>query len=286
MAQARTFSLGGSSRTGLLIAAILAAVTGVLVFVLLQSNDDGDAVQNVTGGGETTVVTANRNIAAREEITEDMLQLTKVPSNALLGGAVSDRALVVGRIARQPIFQGEQLVQDKLASEKRDLGLSYVVPEGMRGVGVEVSKVIGAGGLIRPGDRVDIVGVIDVEHTDVSTGREFTETRAFTFAQNIEVLAIEDKLLNVVRESGASDSEGTLVDQPEAEPEGTVTTLALTPQQFQNLMLADEKGVIRLGVRAPGDTEIIDIPNSNFLDLADPEFAELLRQALSRPAAN
>jgi pilus assembly protein CpaB len=283
MAQARTFSLGGSSRTGLLVAAILAAITGILVFALLRGNDDGDTVRSAVGGGETTVVTAKENIAAREEITEDMLELTKVPSGALLGGAFSDRGLVVGRIARQPIFKGEQLVQDKLASEKRDLGLSYVVPEGMRGIGVQVDKVIGAGGLIRPGDRVDIVGVIDVEHTDITTGREFTETRAFTFAQNVEVLAVEDQLLNVVREDGSSESEGALVDQPDADPDGEVVTLALTPLQSQNMLLADEKGVIRLGVRAPGDTEIVDLPNSNFLDLADPEFAELLRQALARP---
>jgi pilus assembly protein CpaB len=284
MTQARTFSLGGSSRTGLLIAAVLAAVTGVLVFVLLQGNDDGNTPGDFTGGGETTVVTANRNIDAREEITEDMLQLTKVPSNALLGGAFSDRGLVVGRIARQPIFQGEQLVQDKLASEKRDLGLAFVVPEGLRGIGVQVDKVIGAGGLLRPGDRVDIVGVIDVTHRDLATDREFTETRAFTLAQNIEVLAVAESLINTVREG--SNQEEASTDQPDADPEAQVVTLAMEPSASQNLLLTDEKGVIRLIVRAPGDDEIVDLPNSTFIDLADPAFAELLRQALSRPAAN
>ncbi|MEX0781866.1 MAG: Flp pilus assembly protein CpaB [Dehalococcoidia bacterium] len=282
MAQARSFSLGGSSRGGLLLAAILAAITGVLVFVLLQGNDDGDTVRNSNTGVETTVVTASRNIDAREEITEDMLQLTKVPANALLGGVFSDRDLVVGRIARQPIFQGEQLVQDKLASEKRDLGLSFVVPEGLRGIGVEVDKVIGAGGLLRPGDRVDIVGVIDVKHMDLTTEREFTETRAFTLAQNIEVLAVEESLLNTVREGSTQDEAST--DQPDADPEAQVVTLAMDPAGAQNLLLSDEKGAIRLIVRAPGDDAILDLPNTTFIDLADPAFAELLRQALSRPA--
>jgi pilus assembly protein CpaB len=281
MTQARTFSLGGSSRMGLLLAAVLAAVTGVLVFALLQGNDDGDTVKNATGGADTTVVTAKQNIAARTEIKEDMLEITKVPSNALLAGAFSDRNLVVGRIARQEIFKGEQLVSEKLASEKRDLGLSFVVPQGLRGVGVEVDKVIGAGGLLRPGDRVDVIGVVDVKYTDVATGRDFSETRSFTFAQNIEVLAVEDKLINTVRQG--SDQDEASVDQPDANPDAEVVTLAMKPAEVQNLLLASDKGKIRLAVRAPGDNEIIEMPNSSYLDLADPEFAKLLQQALAQP---
>lgn len=284
MAQARSFSLGGSSRTALLMAAILAAITGILVFALLQGNDDGGSVKNATTGGETTVVTAKQEIAARSEITEDMLQLTKVPSSALLSGAQTDRSLVVGRIARQDIHKGGQLVTADLATEKQDLGLPFVVPQGMRGIAVEVNKVIGAGGLLRPGDRVDIIGVIDVEYTDVTTGREFTQTQAFTMAQNVEVLAVEDQLLKTVRGSGANEANKTTsTNQAEADPEAKVVTLALPPQDAQNLLLADEKGVIRLSARPPGDTAIVELPNSNFLNLADPEFAKLLQDTLRTP---
>ncbi len=283
MAQARTFSLGGSSRTGLLLAAILAAVTGVLVFALLQGNDDGGSVKNATTGGETTVVTAKQEIAARSEITDDMLQLTKVPSSAILGGALSDRSLVVGRVARQDIHKGGQLVTADLATEKQDLGLPFVVPQGMRGIALEVNKVIGAGGLLRPGDRVDIIGVIDVKYTDLGTGRNYDQTQSFTMAQNIEVLAVEDKLLKTVRSSSDDSNKTTSTDQAVADPEAKVVTLALAPQDAQNLLLADEKGIIRLSARPPGDTAIVDLANSNFLNLADPEFAKLLQDALKVP---
>lgn len=287
MTQARTFALGGSSRLGLLLAAVLAVLTGLLVFAALRGSDSEPLVTTATGGAETTVVTAKQDIAARAEITAEMLQLTKVPANALLGGAYSDSTLVVGRVARIPIYAGEQLVQEKLASERSDLGLSYIVPQGMRAMGVKVDKVISPGGLIRPGDRVDVVAVVDVQYKDLITDKEFTETRAFTIAQNIQVLAVEQSLerqLAPVDGGTATESkaEGSPVDQPEPEPEGTVVTLALTPEATQQVLLTETKGKIRLVVRAPGDTEIVETEDSTFLSLADPTFQQLIIDALRR----
>jgi pilus assembly protein CpaB len=228
------------------------------------------------------VVTAKHDISARTEIKADMLELTKVPANALLGGAFSSNDLVVGRIARIPIYKGEQLVQDKLASEKSDLGLSYIVPTGTRAMGVKVDKVIGAGGLIRPGDRVDVIGVVDVKYTDIISDKEFTETRSFTIAQNVQVLAVEQKLENQPPLAGdkARASEGALVEQPEAEPEGTVVTLALAPDATQRVLITEEKGSLRLTVRAPGDTEIVEVDDTTFLSLADEQFQKVIIDSL------
>jgi pilus assembly protein CpaB len=282
MAQARSFNLGGSSRTGLLIAAILAAVTGVLVFILLQGNDDGSGVRIPDGDGETTIVTAAELIPAGTEITDDMLELTKVPTGVLLAGVFSDRSLVEGRIARYPIYAGEQLVQDKLATESEG-GISGAVPAGMRGIAIGVNRVVSPGGLVRPGDRVDILVVMDVEYTDVNTERSFTQTRSLTLGQNIEVLAVEDRIQNFVVRDEQAETAGTTTEQPDPDRDGGNITLAVAPQAAQNLLLADAKGEIRLSVRARGDDEIVELPNSSFIDLADPEFAELLRQVLARP---
>lgn len=289
MTQARSMALGGSSRLGLLLAGGLAVLTGLLVFAALNGNDSEPLVTTSTEGAETTVVTAREVIPARTEITADMLRLTRVPASALLGGAFTDSSLVVGRIARIPIYPGEQLVQDKLASSRTDLGLSYIVPEGLRAMGIKVDKVISPGGLVRPGDRVDVVAVVDVEYTDIISDKEFTETRSFTVAQNIQVLAVEQDLENQVPpvldattsgDGGSTTNEGSPVEQPEANPEGTVVTLAFSLQQTQEVLLAAEKGSIRLVVRAPGDDEIVELDDSTFLSLADPLFQELILEAL------
>jgi pilus assembly protein CpaB len=286
MTQAKTFQLGGSSRTGLLLAVGLAAIAGLLVFVATRgSDDDGGATRNISGGAETTVVTAKQDIPARTEIHSSMLELTKVPANSLLGGAFSSNDLVVGRIARIPIYRGEQLVQDKLASDRVDLGLAYIVPPGSRAMAVEVDKVIGAGGLIRPGDRVDVIAVVDVSYKDLVSDKAFVETRSFTLGQNIPVLAIEQDLQNQIplpadEKPTEAERDGALVDQPEAKPEGTVITLALPPELTQKILIAEEKGAIRLTVRAPGDNEIIETDDTTFLSLADDDFQRIIVETL------
>jgi pilus assembly protein CpaB len=294
MNRAASFSLGGSSRIGLLLAGILAAVTGIVVFAVLQSADGGDdSVANQAGGAATQVVTAKQDIPARTEITADMVNVARVPENALLPGSFASSDLVVGRVARIPIYAGEQLLQEKLASERTDLGLSYIVPPGLRAMGVEVDKIISPGGLIRPGDRVDVVGVLDINYDDPESDESFTMTRSFTVAQNIEVLAVEQKLENrpvSTKDDGSGTAatgtnDGTLVEQPDADSEATVVTLALNPTQTQNVLLSDEKGAIRLTVRAPGDTEIIDQPDSTPLGLSDEEFQAFINDLLARQRA-
>jgi pilus assembly protein CpaB len=274
----------------LLLAGALAAIAGLLVFVAVNnSGSDATTVNNVTGGAETSIVTANRDIAARTQITADMLQLTKVPANSVLPGALSGTELAVGRVARIPVYKGEQILQEKLASDKTDLGLSYIVPDGQRAMAVKVDKVVGAGGLIRPGDRVDVVAVVDVKYTDINTNKDFTETRSFTVSQNVEVLAVEQKLENQIAAPvkagatatpGATNNEGTLVEQPDAQPDGTVVTLSLAPDATQKVLLAEAKGTIRLSVRAPGDNTIVDETDTTFLTLADADFQKAIVNAL------
>jgi pilus assembly protein CpaB len=285
MTQARRFALGGNSRGGLLLAGALAAVAGLLVFVAVNSGSTGgSAPRSITGGAETSVVTAKDNIAARTQITSDMLELTKVPANSVLPGALTSTDLVVGRVARIPVYKGEQLLQEKLASGKSDLGLSYIVPDGQRAMAVKVDKVVGAGGLIRPGDRVDVVAVVDIRYTDITTNKDFTDTRAFTIAQNIEVLAVEQQLENQIAQPGtgstAGTNEGTPVQQPAAQPASTVVTLALTPDVTQKVLLSEAKGTIRLAVRAPGDNTIVPDTDTTFLSLADADFQKAIANAL------
>lgn len=276
----RSFSLGGSSRLGLLLAGALAAITGLLIFAALRNSGDG-GTKTVAGGSETAVVVARQDIPARTAIQPDMVEVVRVPSNALLGGAFSSKDVTIGRVARIPIYKGEQLVQDKLATTKTDLGLSYIIPEGHVGFAVKIDKVIGAGGLIRPGDRVDVIGVADVKISDLATDKSVSDTRSFYISQNVEVLAVEQKLENrpaAPQKDGAND--GTLVDQPAADSSATVVTLALTPEDAPKVLLVDEKGKIRLAVRASGDTSARQGKDTTFIQLVDPESQKAILDAL------
>jgi pilus assembly protein CpaB len=242
MARANPMPAASQGRTGFLVAAVLALMTGVLIFAALKQAGRGDSSPAVPAA-PVSVVVAKQDIPARTTITLDMVEVATVPSETLLSGALGAADLVVGRIARFPIYRGEQVVLEKIAGEANQLGLSYIVPPGLRAMSVELNQVAGAGGLVRPGDRVDVIGVMDLPG-----GAHF----ATLLAENVEVLAVEQELENRPP-GGGQASEGTPVDQPKAQPNAATATLAVTPFEAAQILLADVKGVVRLAVRAPGD---------------------------------
>ncbi len=56
--------------------------------------------------------------------------------------------------------------------------------------------------------------------------------------------------------------------------------MALLPEMTQKILISEEKGKIRLTVRAPGDNEIIETDDTTFLSLADSNFQKLIIDAL------
>ena len=79
-----------------------------------------------------------------------------------------------------------------------ETSISYIVPPGLRGMAIAVDEVIGVGGLLRPGDRVDVISVFDLvliaPDDEAIDGEEITV--AVTVAQNVEVLAVQQALEN------------------------------------------------------------------------------------------
>ncbi|MCS7293963.1 MAG: Flp pilus assembly protein CpaB [Chloroflexota bacterium] len=268
MAQARAFSLRGSSRTGLLLAAVLAAVTGVLVYAALRSATGGEESAAGGGAGSVSVVVAARDIPAGAVISPGMVRLAQVDADQALQGALASTEAAVGQVARIPIYAGEQLVAAKLTTDPVREGLAYVVPAGMRAMAVEVNKVIAAGGNVRPGDRVDVYAVIEAVPEDASNVASGRIPLSVLLAQDVEVLAVEQRIIK--RAPGAAPSEGTLADQPEPDPEATVVTLALPPDVALRVLLADERGSIRLAVRPAGDDGVAAAMGVTQDDLAAP----------------
>ena len=114
--------------------------------------------------------------------------------------------------------------------------------------------------------------MLDVEV--IGDGDSVTFSRAFTLSQAVEVLAVEQSL-EALSESGTSadGARGTTASatgaQPPAQPDAQVVTLALDPQVAQHVLLAELQGQIRLSVRAPGDTEILELDDTAFFSIAD-----------------
>ncbi len=271
-------TIQGSSKLSLLLALGLAIATGVVIFAALQHAETKTALPTAAAA-PLTIITAGEFIPAGVRITVGMLEVSQVPVEAFLDGTATSLDQAVGQIALIPILAGEPVLAAKLADEARaGQGLTYLIPEGRRALAIKVDKVIAAGGLIQPGDRVDIYAVLEVDRLDPLTGQRIGGVeRPLIVAQLIEVLAVEQELLQVLPTQGnqerSPEAGGALVKQADPQPAGSVVTLAVTPAEAQLLLFAEEEGAIRLAVRGPEDTAIAASPEFIFSDIASDDLA-------------
>ncbi|MCH8993524.1 MAG: Flp pilus assembly protein CpaB [Chloroflexi bacterium] len=258
---------GGVNRRFLFLALILATLSAMLAYVALSRSDSGG------GGAASTsvpVVVANLAIPAGTLITSDMLELRNVPSNAVSDQALSTTTAAIGQVARFPIALNEQVLLTKIVgggeTASNDV-LSHQLKEGLRGMAIQISPVAGAGGLVLPGDYVDVYLVPDQLKGD-------DHERAFLVAANVEVTAVEQVLIELppsapgLEQEGTEDTTATTGDggqrvrgaEAASNPEAITVTLMLTSEQAANLFCGDVVGELRLAVRAFGDPGSTGLP--------------------------
>lgn len=246
-------------RTGRLMffaAIVLAAIAGVLVFVALQNQGGGEATPFVADTSSVVVLT--RDVPANVTLTEEMLVVRSIPIDAALDGTFTTAAALVGLPTRFPMAKGEQLTPlkvglDAIADEK---DIALLLPAGMRGFAVEVSELTGVGGLLLPGNIVDVIAFFDERQTGID--------KVVTLLQNLQVVSVAQEAQEPIPayvSSGDDDAtaDGILAQRPddvERQPAARTVTLAVTPSEAQMLALAQETGTIWLSLRPLEDDEI------------------------------
>jgi len=289
---------GRSGKVVLLLALFLGLISAVLVYVYLSQTGGEETVASDTGATEPVVV-ASENIDPGTRITGDMVKIKAVSEEAVVAGGFSTTADVVGSVARFPIAAEEQVLGGRLTSTvlttaSDDLPLAYVVPEGKRGLSIRVEEVISAGGLVLPGDRVDVIMVANIKS---NLPPPLDESHlSITILQNLEVLAVAQEVEEVVPEMTDDGTTPTETDSgttqrvplgwPDSNPEATTVTVAVTPSEAQILAMADEKATLRLALRPFGDEQLVSVEAiSDFELVSVPVLESLIRtwQALAGP---
>jgi pilus assembly protein CpaB len=252
-------------RALLLLALLFAVIAAVLVFVALNQSDNGD--KEAPASATTKVVVAANDIAARTTLKSNMLEVADVPTDSVLKGTFSNIDDLEGQVTRYPLVSGEQVVASKIgAPEKGTEGLSFVVPAGMRAFSILVSEESGVGGLILPGDLVDVIGILDEGTVGID--------KTVTLAQSVEVLAVAQEAqepIPAARPTGTvtpSAVSGTLGERPEdvkANPSARTVTLAVTQEQAQLLALVQAKGDLALSLRSFGDKAPVAPPETDLI---------------------
>lgn len=264
MAQTVTSAaVGRVNRRFLFLALILAALSAVLVYAALsQSGGDGGG-----SAGDVPVVVAKSAIAPGTRITAEMVEVRQLPDSAVGFQSLSTTEDVIGQVARYPIAAGEQVLLSKIVdtSVAGNDAIAYVLEAGKRGMSINFEEVTGAGGLVLPGDRVDLIWV------------PFKGAPGFILMTDIEVTAVSQTIVEVApsapglveegqEQAGQAPGERTRTSEADPNPEAISATLMVTPEQSATLLCAENHaeqfdGELRLAVRSFGDTQVVN-PNA------------------------
>ena len=151
-------------------------------------------------------------------------------------GSFSTLEQVVGRVAATFIMPGDLILENKLAPKGTMPGITVLLSPNQRAMTVKVDEASGVAGFLTPGNRVDVVVVVD-------KGEYNKDPIAKLIFQNLKVLGTGQKL------------ENRPGDKPQIVP---TVTLEVTPEQGERLALAAQEGRISLVLRGQGDQQLVE----------------------------
>src|SRR5579859_1113454 len=135
----------------LLFALIVSALASVLVYRLVSSRL---AVQ--TAQGNKKVVVAARNLDLGTLLRDSDVKLVTWNGDPPKG-AIQTIDAATGRGVISTIYEGEPIIDSRLAAKGAGGGLAATIPQGMRAVAVRVNEVVGVSGFVSPGMHVDVI---------------------------------------------------------------------------------------------------------------------------------
>jgi pilus assembly protein CpaB len=194
------------------------------------------------------IFVAKANIDQGQQLRPDMVNLEDWPKNKVPDGTFSKLEDLQDRTTKVMCLAGEPIREAKLFGKgETGEGASKRIPAGWRVMAVRVDDVSG-GGLLLPGDRVDVMVYIQS-----MPGQPNFKPTTKTFLQRIRVFAVDAIL----------DRDGN----PDGAIPAKTISLLLSPEQAEMVTLASEVGKIRLVMRSATDEGNEDTKSSTADDI-------------------
>ncbi|OFZ72236.1 MAG: Flp pilus assembly protein CpaB [Bdellovibrionales bacterium RIFOXYD1_FULL_44_7] len=242
-------------------------------------------------GTEILVVKAKKDIKEQETLNDSLVELALIPKKFLEPASVffekreEDEETkkgvhsLSGMVAVVPIKKGEQITYNKLTDPGIRTGLAPQVTPGRRAVAVPVTEVSGVSKLVKPGDRVDLIAIIDG-----GGGKE--NKIAKTILQDVVVLAVGRNVTNnVARIVEADPFGGKERIRPLSEDTSfAAVTLEVEPAQAQSLalILANGDSSLTLSLRNNDDADRVNVGATTLSDVLGADAGRVQRVPTGR----
>jgi pilus assembly protein CpaB len=230
--------------TLILVAAFLiAGIFSVTVYRLV-----GSRLTAARPVATTRVVAAATDLKIGTVLTPTNLTMAEIAGTPPKG-AILKMDDAVGRGVVSELYQGEAILDSRLAKPGSGGGLAATIPTGMRATAVKVDEVVGVAGFATPGMHVDVL----VAGTPPDEEHNTEGQHVITLLQNIEVLSAGTDI--------QKDAEG----KPQ---QVQVVNLLVTPDQAETLSLATAgQNRIQLVLRNPLDTTVTPVQGTVMANL-------------------
>lgn len=224
----------------MILAVILALVAGVLTIRWLGSVRAPQTETAKPVAAKTEVLVASRAIPKGARLDATMVRSKSFEAEAVPQGAMREGNEVYGRITARDISPDDPITPDKLMPKGTiSGGLDASVEPGKRAFTVKGSKIMGAGGLLTPGCRVDVL----VTYTQPGKGDDKVNK---VILENVPVLTTGTERETKIGKDGREELAST-----------DFFTLMVTPEEAERLALASDLGSLHLALRKPGDTDVV-----------------------------
>ena len=178
---------------------------------------------------QQNVVIATVEIAFGQMIEPQQVTVVRMPKDAAPEDAFDATEKVVGKIATFSMLRGDILRGARVAEHMGGSTLASLIEPSKRAISVRVDDVVGVGGFLLPGNRVDVLATRQV-------GSE-GNAESKTILEDLRVLAVD--------QTASTDKTQPVVVR--------AVTLEMTPSQAEVLVKGMTAGKVQLALRNPLD---------------------------------
>lgn len=225
-----------------LMSLAIAGGCGVLaMFAFKQASDGGGSAEP-----EIKVLVAINDIPVGVPLDDTMVTWRPLPKSAVPEGVIVTAEQYADRALRIPAVAGETIMRAKLG-KPGETGIGMTIPDGFRVVYLEADGSNSFSNLLKPGERVDVGVVFEVEIAVPGQTRPRKEFRSKTLLEYIEVFSVNDQTY------GTTVAKNEEADKEAAEFEVEQIGLLMNPEQANYFKLAEQKAEINLTWRSKSD---------------------------------
>lgn len=217
------------------------------------------------------VIVPKVEIDKSQSLTPENVAVMDVPRDYLPSNAVmaDDWPRLENRMTVQALQKGRPITWDAVEQDGVSR-FSENVELGKRVKTVKVSKINSFDGMLRPGDRIDLLGTFSATDIGLQEQSNYSDEVVINVLQDVEVLA-----------AGREDAKGRKYENyyDRSTPDGfnmnfSTLSLMLTPAQVARVELAEKAGELVAVLRHPKDSSSAELGQVTVSSLLDPLPAE------------